>query len=127
MKLIVCATLALLLAACGSSHVLVGQARPAIDPEDVRIYTSPPADYEEVALLASTSRYQIAITEQQKMSAAINGLKKEAASLGANGILLTGVSDRVTHASVQQDAYGNVWAGNKTNKDATATAIYVPE
>src|SRR5689334_95270 len=85
---------ALTLSACATSHVLVGERRPAIAPEDVRLYLQPPAKYEEVALLSSSSIASFTVTAQGRSDAVIRRLKKEAASLGANGILLHGVSDQ---------------------------------
>ena len=53
----------------------------------------PPDKYEEVALLNSDSRGTLSVTGQGKMNTAIHRLKKEAAKLGANGIILNGVGN----------------------------------
>ena len=84
------ATAAMFLCGCStSSHVLVGTARPAIDPSQVKLYLRPPAKYEEVALVSGDSARTFAgASGQTKMNAAISHMKKEAAKLGANGILL---------------------------------------
>ena len=87
------ACVAMLLAACASSVVVVGTARPAITPEQVRIYLSPPKRFEEVALLEASSKASFAITDQGKMDAVIGRMKAEAAKLGANGILLRGTGN----------------------------------
>jgi hypothetical protein len=87
-----CATA--LLAACVSSHVLVGTPRAPISPDQVKIYLHPPANYEEIAILDSSSRASLAITAQGKTDKVIERLKAEAAKLGANGILLQGIEDR---------------------------------
>jgi hypothetical protein len=82
---------------CQTSHILVGQPRPAISPDQVVIYLHPPAQkYEEIALLDTSSKNSFSITAQGKTDAVIARLKKEAASLGANGILLSGVGDQAT-------------------------------
>ena len=83
------------IAGCVTSHVMVGRARPPISPDQVQIYLHPPAGkYEEIALLDTSSRNSFSITAQGKTNAVIQRLKKEAASLGANGILLGGVGDQ---------------------------------
>jgi hypothetical protein len=85
---------AAVLAACVSSHVLVGTPRAPISPDQVKIYVHPPAKYEEIAILDSSSRVSLAITAQGKTDKVIERLKAEAAKLGANGILLQGIGDQ---------------------------------
>jgi hypothetical protein len=88
---------ALGLAACATSHVMIGQARPPISPEEVQIYTRPPTvPYEEIARLQTSSSGSFSFTAQRKTDAVINRLKAEAAKLGANGVLLEGMSDRAS-------------------------------
>ena len=93
------AVAALLMAAlCGcvsSKVVLVGPPRSAIPPAQVQIYLQPPdAAYQEIANLSASSRGSWAIGAAAKMDKVIARLKAAAASVGANGILLHGVSDR---------------------------------
>lgn len=86
--------LSILLSACSStSHVLIGQERPPISPEQVVVYTEPPAEYEKIAILQSSSRNSWTFTEQGKVDAAIERMKQEAAKLGANGVLLESTGD----------------------------------
>jgi hypothetical protein len=90
--LLVCA-----LCGCVTSHVIVGKVRPPISPDLVQLYLHPPAGkYEEVALLDSSSKHSFSFTAQGKTNAVITRLKADAAKLGANGILLNGVSDQAT-------------------------------
>lgn len=87
------ATLTVLVALGGcatTSHVITGTPRAAIDPGQVTLYSSPPPQYEEIAVIDATSRSSFAFGEQNKMDAVIARLKKAAASLGANGVLLQG-------------------------------------
>jgi hypothetical protein len=80
---------------CATSHVMVGKVRPPISPDQVQIYLHPPASkYEEIALLDTSSKGSFSITAQGKTNAVIDRLKAEAAKLGANGILLSGVGDQ---------------------------------
>ena len=85
--------LVLAVAGCAStSKVMLGAARPAIAPEQVRVYFAPPPGrYEEIALL-ETSSGGLTYGEQNKTDAVIANLRREAASLGANGVLLTGTA-----------------------------------
>ncbi len=79
---------------CASSHVIVGTPRAAITPAEVRLYTTPPPNYEEIALLDASSQSSFAIGDQMKVDVVIRRLKEEAAALGANGILLQGVGSQ---------------------------------
>jgi len=90
------AVMILFLAGCASSQaVLVGRARAAISPDQVRIYLQPPeARYEQIANLAASSQGSFAITAGGKIDKVIERLKQQAAKLGANGILLHGVADQ---------------------------------
>ena len=84
-----------LLGGCVSSHVIIGTPRPPISPQQVKIYTHPPAKYDEIAILQSSSRASWTFTAQGKTDKVIDRLKDEAAKLGANGILLQGIGDQV--------------------------------
>lgn len=83
-------TVVLLLAGCASTHrTMLGAARPAIEPAQVRVYQAPPRRYEEIARLEASSA--IGFGTQGQTNAAIDRLVREAAQLGANGVLLLGV------------------------------------
>jgi hypothetical protein len=84
------------LAGCTSSQAeLVGNARPAISPNQVRVYLRPPeSKYEQIANLTASSRGSFALTAAAKMDKVIERLKRRAAQLGANGLLLHGVGDQ---------------------------------
>ena len=127
---------ALLLGGCATtSHVITGKVRTPIDPSQVTIYTTTPPNYEEIAVIDATSRSSGSFGDQKKMDAVVERLKKEAASLGANGVLLQ---------STGSDYGGGVGAGVGTgvggggmsigtgiftasdNKTGRGLAIYVP-
>jgi hypothetical protein len=99
------------LSGCASSQVaVVGQVRPAISPEQVQIYLEPPgSQYDEIANLSASSRGSFSMTAEGKMDKVIERLKREAAKLGANGILLHGVGDQ---------AGGSVGAGISTETNS---------
>jgi hypothetical protein len=102
----------LLVGCAAESHVLIGTQRPAISPDQVRVYLHPPAWYEEVAIVDASSRGSAAFTDQQKMNKVIERLKEEAASLGANGILLEGVGDQ--QAGSVGTGFGSATANGNT-------------
>lgn len=86
------ALLSTALVACATAPLISGRVRPPIDPAQVRVYTVPPVGYEEVAQLSSASG-AFTYGEQNKLNTAIAKLRREAAKLGANGVLLIGTED----------------------------------
>jgi hypothetical protein len=126
------------LVGCVSSHVMIGQARPPISPDQVKIYWHPPAQYDEIALLDTSSRGALALTAQGKTDVVIARLKEEAAKLGANGVLLQGVGDQsagsVSTGYAQGTATGHSAyasgigiSGNMIIKAGSGVAIYVAQ
>jgi hypothetical protein len=91
---------AAILAGCATTQVsLVGQVRPAIPPDQVRIYLEPPASrYEQIANLSASSHGSFAISGAAKIDKVIERLKSQAGMLGANGLLLHGVGDQAAGA-----------------------------
>jgi hypothetical protein len=132
-KLTVAAVLTASLTACASSSILVGTARPPIDPAMVRIYLDPPAEFEKVAVLEASSRNSWAVSSQQKTNKAINRMKNEAAKLGANGIIFQGRGQESSGSVGTGTAwgYGNSATGigfsaNVLHTTGSGIAIYVP-
>jgi hypothetical protein len=128
----------ILLAACApSSHILTGTARAPISPADVKIYSAPPPNFEEVALLDASSRSAFGPGGQKSIDKVIERLKAQAAELGANGVILGDVSDRETGSlgtGVGSDSYSGhsavgVGVGGSLGiykKSAKGRAIFVP-
>lgn len=123
----------LLAAGCASSSkVMLGQARPAIDPSQVQVYRTAPAGALEIAQLESKSA--VGFGTQGQTDAAVARLKREAAALGANGVVLIGVgsSGSPVGMSVGAGSYGRHSGGGlsmgipTTQKQAAGVAIYVP-
>ena len=84
------AAILLVAAGCAStSKVMLGRARAPIDPALVQIYSTPPAGSQEIAQLESASA--VGFGTQGQTDAAVARLKREAAALGANGVVLMGV------------------------------------
>lgn len=61
-------------------------AREPIAPEKVRLYIEPPESYDTIALVNASS--DPGLTKQDSIDYVVEELKKQAAKLGANGILL---------------------------------------
>ncbi len=128
------ALLVLVLAACASTHhVMLGQARPAIDPAQVKVYQVPPKKYEEIARLDAKSG--VGFGTQGQINSTIDRLAREAAKLGANGVILLGVDRTGSPVSlgVGGGSYGrhggaSVGMGIPTAQQrAEGIAIYVIE
>jgi hypothetical protein len=136
-----CAALALLgmgLAACApSSHVLVGTAHPPTSPSEVKLYLQPPPTFEPIAILNASSNSMFGTGGQGSVDKVIQRLKVEAAKVGANGIILEGMSDRET-GSLGGGSGSTSYSGNSAvgvgvggslgifKKTAQGRAIFVP-
>ena len=130
-----------LIALCGcapSTHVLVGQARPPISPDQVKIYSQPPTYFQEIAVLDASSKSAFGTGGQKSVDKVIERLKIEAAKLGANGVILEGFQDAQT-GSIGTGVGSNSYSGNSAvgvgvggslgiyKKTGHGEAIYVPE
>ena len=130
--------LMVLMAGCASpsSSVLIGDARPEISAEQVKVYLEKPANYEEIALIEATSDSSWSFGEQAKMDAVLKRLKQEAAKVGANGILLQKTGEKEGN-SVYVGTGAGKYSGNLglgvsvgkafglTDKTGEGIAIYV--
>jgi hypothetical protein len=82
------------IAGCGTTRtIMVGQPRPAISPEAVRVYEVPPRHYERIAIINSSGGTSWIFPDRDSMAEAVARLREEAARLGANGVLLQQVYD----------------------------------
>ncbi len=127
------------LAACApATHVLVGQARPPIRPDQVTIYSHPPSiAFQEIAVLDASDVSAFGTGGQKAVDKVIERLRVEAAKLGANGVILEGFSDTQSGSigtGVGSDSYGNhsavgVGVGGSIGifkKIGHGDAIYIP-
>jgi hypothetical protein len=121
------AIFALLAVLCGcstSSHIITGTARPRIDPALVKLYTSAPRNSEEVAILTVESS---GWTTQGEKDRAVSALKKQAAALGATGVLITKMGTESSGAIGNINAQtGALWLGQSTYTAIRGVAIFVP-
>ena len=84
---------ACLICGCSTRPIIVGQVRPPINPEAVRVYREPPRHFERIAIIDSPAGTSWIFPDQPSMDLGISRLRDQAAALGANGILLQRVYD----------------------------------
>jgi hypothetical protein len=121
-QLLIVSALVTAVAACVSTNATV--LDPTIKlartcPDAVRLYTTParvPSTYREVALLNSKGESNWSNEEQMMES-----MRKKAAELGANGIIL----DNIDEPSALTKVIGHV-AKTGTQRKGKALAIYIP-
>jgi hypothetical protein len=112
----------LTLGGCASgSAIVTGTMRAATTPERVTIYLEPPAEFEVIGLVNASS--DAGWTDQGSVDYAIQELKKQAAKLGANGVLLGSTGERTTTTFI---ASGSVlYPVPVTAKTVQGRAIFV--
>lgn len=118
--LIVC-LLTLVSCATGSS-IVTGKVRPAIDPNDVKLYLEPPLEYETIGIVEASS--EVEFSSQAAQDRAIQELKSQAAKIGANGVLITNTGDK-SGDIVGFFSDGVFYGGASDAKTARGRAIFV--
>ena len=115
------------------SHVIIGDTQAAIDYTNVKIYNDYPDTYEKIAIIEASSDlafkdFSIEFTHQQKTNKALERLKKEAGSLGANGIVIQSIATNIKqHLSLNENYKGEINASSRheKQKELNAIAIFV--
>ncbi len=116
------------------SHVIVGETQTPLDYTDVKVYTDyPPDNYEKIAIIEASSDLafkdlSIEFTHQQKTNKSLERLKKEAASLGANGLVIQNISTNIRqHLSLNENDKGEFIGSSRheKQKELSAIAIFV--
>ena len=107
------------------NYLLVGAVRDEITPNQVALYEQEPVEYEVIAHLAAKAKNSASY--QKKLDYAIKKLKSQAASIGANGILLERI-DEVTASprfptAMTKGAYSG---SSETQLNVKGKAIFVP-
>jgi hypothetical protein len=121
-KLLFCSCVSTMIVGCVSTNATVldpSLTLARICPDAVRIYTTPakvPSSYREVALLHSKGESGWSNEEQMMES-----MRKKAAELGANGIIL----DNIDEPSALTKVIGTV-AKTGTQRKGKALAIFIP-
>ena len=115
------------------SHIIIGEKKDPINADQVKGYLDFPDEYEKIAMIEASSDFafkdmSLEITDQRKTDKALARLKAEAASLGANGIVIQSLSNKnKLHFSLRKDDRGNLNADtrNEKQKELKAIAIFV--
>ena len=77
-----------LLTSCSTGSVIItGNKRQAISYKEVTLYAEAPKKYEVIGIVKASS--DSGWTKQGKQDYAIKELRKQAANIGANGVLIT--------------------------------------
>lgn len=129
---------AVLLVACAApqSHVMTGQARTPVPPDQVLVLSAPPPQFEDVAIVHANGK-SLNPGSQAAFDKVVQRLRQEAGALGANAIILEGFSDRQSATigtGVGSTSYGShsavgVGVGGGFgiyNKAGQAHAVYIP-
>ena len=119
-KVLVALLAPLLLGACvqTSATMLSSKTFPPLSPEEVTIYVSEediPAEYEKVAIINATG--SSSYTNEAQLYEAV---RKRAAKIGANGVLLSEIKEPGTGAKVAAAVFGY-----DTQRKSQMIAIYV--
>jgi hypothetical protein len=121
------------LAGCaGTAKVMLGDARPPLDPSEVRIYSTRPPGSIDIAQLEASSG--AGFGSQAQTDEVMARLRREAAAIGANGVVMLGMgsSGAPVGMSVGAASYGSSSATGisfgipTTQRQAAGVAIYVP-
>jgi len=115
------------------SHVIIGDTQTPTDFTNVKIYNDYPDTYEKIAIIEASSDlafkdFSIEFTHQQKTNKALERLKKEAALLGANGIVIQNIATTIKqHLSLNDNDKGVFSASSRheKQKELNAIAIFV--
>ena len=113
------------------SHIVVGESREPIHPSNVKVYADFPESYEKIAIIEASSDFSIKdisfeFSDQGKTDKALKRIKKDAASLGANGIV---IEDLLTTIKQKQDIYeddeGKIQSSTHEEKQKMIKAIAI--
>ena len=112
-----------LLNACASgSYIVTGTVREPIDFSQVKLYIDPPGEYEKIGIVKASS--DSGWTEQNSQDYAVEELKRQAAKLGANGILLQTTGETVSSV-IGTNPNGTIYSVPVSAQTVIGIAIYV--
>ena len=116
-------------AGCASKSKSAGpRVLAATTPEQVKIYQTAPKKYEPLAVLVLEIKPEYRWDHRGNANAAFDEMKRQAAALGANGLLLQAPPGQTTALALAGN-YGEFYEVPMTTakpRSAVAQAIYVP-
>ena len=113
------------------SHIIIGETQTPLDYNNVKVYHDYPDAYEKIAIIEASSDLafkdlSVEFTHQQKTNKALSRLKKEAASLGANGIVLHNISTKTKqYLNFNENSKGAISASSRYEKQTELNAIAI--
>ena len=107
--------------------LVTGVKRVAISFQEVKIYHSSPANYEVIGIVKASS--EMGWTDQESLDMAVEEVKKQAAKIGANGIILEkmGKDSSGGYGNFFSDGYGGGFfvGGEVYAQSISGTAVFV--
>ncbi len=124
-KIHVILLLVVILNACATgSSIVTGTVREPIDFNLVKLYIDPPEIYETIGIVKASSGQ--GLFEQDNQDYAVEELKKQAARLGANGVLITETGENIW-TSIRTNPDGSIYSTRDSEQTISGYAIYVGE
>ena len=105
------------------SAIVTGQERSRIDPAAVTLYAEPPTHYEVVGIVEAISN--IEFSDEAAEGRAFVELKKQAAKIGANGVIEWEIGETLGSVNVHNPDTGGFSSWPQRRKTVKGTAIYV--
>ncbi len=102
---------------------MTGQERSPIDPAAVTLYAEPPAQYDVVGIVDAVS--DIEFSDEAAQERAFVELKKQAAKIGANGVIEWEIDEVWGTRKLYNSVTGDFSDWPQLRKTIKATAIYV--
>ena len=110
---------------CGcvtGTHIITGNARPAIAADGVKIYAVMPEKAQIIGIVNAQSGYG---NDQQAVDRMMLELKNQAGKIGANGIIMGAAPSTTSTPVYVYNPYGGMIV-NGSSTSLSATAIFVP-
>ncbi|ENM5736168.1 hypothetical protein DU972_003810 [Vibrio mimicus] len=121
---LVVVALSVLNACASGSAIVTGVKKPALDFNQVRLYLEAPEQYETIGIVKASS--DAGITQQASQDYAVEELKKQAAKLGANGVILTTTGEN-TSSIISTNAGGSIYTIPVSAQTVSGKAVFVKE
>lgn len=123
LKVFLWSVILLVLNGCASGSALVtGVQRTALDISEVKLYLEAPAQYETIGLVKASS--DAGMTQQASQDYAVEELKKQAAKIGANGVILTSTGER-TSSMLMTNSDGSFYTIPVSTETVSGLAVFV--
>ncbi|EGQ7759829.1 hypothetical protein M5216_004435 [Vibrio vulnificus] len=123
LKIFLLSVILLVLNGCASGSALVtGTQRTALDISEVKLYLEAPAQYETIGLVKASS--DAGFTQQASQDYAVEELKKQAAKIGANGVILTSTGE-MTSSMLMTNSDGSFYILPVSTEIVSGLAVFV--